>query len=136
MGWHDIDFVPSLENIDGQVFYHGTLQTKKEGKDLMNYTWILLENLNDGLQMIWLALLAITTFAGISFFMESAWDLEKAEGVRLARQKRQYFRRIVAILLALGTVLVALPGKGQMTLLRGACADRTETQEKRERSAI
>jgi hypothetical protein len=87
----------------------------------MSYGWILLENLNHLLQISFFALLVVTTVAGISFFTESSWDWQKEEWVRFALKKRQYFRVILGILLLLATVLVALPSKDQIALLRGEC---------------
>lgn len=100
----------------------------------MSYGWILLENLTHLLQILFFALLVVMTVAGIGFFTESSWDWQKEEWVRFALKKRQYFRIILGILLLLGTVLVALPGKDQIALLRGephekgCCASETSSQ--------
>ena len=100
----------------------------------MSYGWILLENLTHLLQILFFALLAVMTVAGISFFTESSWDWQKEEGVRFALKKRQYLQGLLGVLLLLGTVLVALPGKDQIALLRGelqekgCCASETSSQ--------
>ena len=93
----------------------------------MSYGWILLENLNHLLQISFFALLVVTTVAGVSFFTESSWDWQKEEWVRFALKKR--LRVILGILLLLATVLVALPSKDQIALLRGECPCGAESRQ-------
>jgi hypothetical protein len=95
----------------------------------MSYGWILLENLNHLLQILFFALLVVTTVAGVSFFTESSWDWQKEEWVRFALKKRQYFRVLLAILLLLGTMLIALPGKDQIARMQGECPCETAGQQ-------
>lgn len=83
---------------------------------MSEYKWILLQNLNDGLFLIWLALLLGTTVSGIHFFTDCT-RYDKSISVYQTRWK--WLRRLLGTLFLLGTILVALPDKDQIALMRG-----------------
>ena len=86
---------------------------------MSEYKWILLQNLNDGLGLIWLALLVATTLGGMSFFTDTRWDGEHPLWQAWCIQKKRWLRIMLGILFLLGTILVALPDKEQIALMRG-----------------
>lgn len=90
---------------------------------MSEYKWILLQNLNDGLFLIWFALLVVTTLGGITFFTDTRWDGEHPLWQAWCTQKKQWLRIMLGILFLLGTILVALPDKEQIGLLRGEPVD-------------
>lgn len=83
---------------------------------LSEYKWILLQNFNDGLGLIWLALLVGTMMSGIDLFMTI---VRNDEALPWYGQRKRWFRSLLGILLLSGTLLVALPDKEQIALLRG-----------------
>lgn len=82
---------------------------------MSEYKWILLQNLNDGLSLIWLALLITTAVASLYFFA----DFERKESSITSRIKLKCLRIMMGTLFLLGTILVALPDKEQIALMRG-----------------
>jgi hypothetical protein len=82
---------------------------------MSEYKWILLQNLNDGLSLIWLALLITTAVASLYFFA----DFERKESSITSRIKLKWLRIMMGTLFLLGTILVALPDKDQIALMRG-----------------
>jgi hypothetical protein len=83
---------------------------------LSEYKWILLQNLNDGLFLIWLALLVGTTVTGIDFLMDcTRYD----RSIPVYQTRLKWLRYLMGTLFLLGTILVALPDKEQIALLRG-----------------
>jgi hypothetical protein len=86
---------------------------------LSEYKWILLQNLNDGLFLIWLALLVVTTLGGITFFTDTRWDGDHPFWQAWCTQKKRWLWKMLGILFLLGTILIALPDKEQIALLRG-----------------
>ncbi len=83
---------------------------------MSEYKWILLQNLNDGLSLIWLALLITTAVASLYFFA----DFERKEcSITFSRIKLKWLRIMLGTLFLLGTILVALPDKDQIVLMRG-----------------
>ena len=82
---------------------------------MSEYKWILLQNLNDGLSLIWLALLITTAVASLYFFA----DFESKESSITSRIKLKWLRIMMGTLFLLGTILVALPDKDQIALMRG-----------------
>ena len=83
---------------------------------LSEYKWILLQNLNDGLFLIWLALLVGTTVTGIDFLMDcTRYD----RSIPVYQTRLKWLRYLMGTLFLLGTILVALPDKEQIGLLRG-----------------
>lgn len=83
---------------------------------LSEYKWILLQNLNDGLFLIWLALLVGTTVTGIDFLMDcTRYD----RSIPVYQTRWKWLRYLMGTLFLLGTILVALPDKEQIGLLRG-----------------
>ncbi len=83
---------------------------------MTHYKWILLQNLNDGLSLIWFVLLVGTTLAGVHFFTDIG---NKDSDITFARFKLKWLRWLCGILFLLGTILVALPDKEQIALMRG-----------------
>ena len=83
---------------------------------MSEYKWILLQNLNDGLGLIWLALLVGTTFAGLHCLT----DFDRSDrSITFYRMKMKWLRWLGGTLFLLGTILVALPDKDQIALMRG-----------------
>jgi hypothetical protein len=97
-------------------FFLNDTVNEKELEMLSEYKWIVLQNLNDGLGLIWLALLVGTTVSGIDLFMTI---VRNDEALPCHGQRKRWFRSLLGILLLSGTLLVALPDKEQIALLRG-----------------
>ena len=83
---------------------------------MTHYKWILLQNLNDGLSLIWVALLVGTTVAAVHFFTDVG---SQNSDITFFRFKLKWLRWLCGTLCLLGTILVALPDKEQIALMRG-----------------